>query len=123
MAKKTFKMSLYRASLGGGMISTTGGKKIKSHGIIHVGGDSEDNETGQLIIFFLAPDSPVPNPPAYTKSDALLGNFCVPYNQMPFYIDLLRNEKPVWFQLFTDKPEFNCVRTSWEPVGVEDDNT
>jgi|GEM_PF-845128 hypothetical protein len=123
MAKKTFKMFFYRVTLAGSMTTIAiGNTKIKAQGIIHVGGDA-DEETGQLIIYFLAPDSPVSNPPAYTKSTGTLGNFCVPYNQMPFYIDLLRNEKPVWFQLFTDKPEYNCVRTSWEPVGVEDDNT
>jgi hypothetical protein len=117
-------MFFYRVTLAGSIRTiVSGNTKIKAQGVIHVGGDSEDDETGELIIYFLTPDSPAPKPPAYTKSTGILGNFCVPYNQMPFYIDLLRNEKPVWFQLVTDKPEFNSVRTSWEPIGVGDDNT
>ncbi len=126
MATKTFKMSLYKVSLGCGMttnLTPNRNTSIKVQGVIRVGGDSGANETGELIIYFLASDSPVPNPPAYTKPNGTWGNFCVPYNQMPFYIDLLRNEKPVWFQLVKDKPEFNRVRTSWEPIGVEDDNS
>ena len=47
---------------------------------------------------------------------------CVPMDQFPCYIDLLRNEKPILVELFCDEPEANRIRTHAEPVGIEDDD-
>ena len=123
MAKKTFKLSLYRASLGCHIRAGMSGTHFKANGIIHVGGKSESGENGELLIYFLAPDSPVPKPAGFTRPTCTRGGICVPIDQFSYYIDLLRNEKPVWIELYTDAPEENCIRTSWEPIGVNDDNT
>lgn len=123
MAKKTFKLSLYRATLSSHLKASMSGTSFKANGIIHVGGESESGETGELLIYFLAPDSPVPKPAGFTKPTCTYAGVCVPIEQFSYYIDLLRNEKPVWIELHTDAPEGNCIRTSFEPTGVNDDNT
>ena len=123
MAKKTFKLTLYRATLGCRLSASMSGTSFKANGIIHVGGESESGETGELLVYFLAPDSTVPKPAGFTKATGTYGGVCVPIDQFSYYIDLLRNEKPVWIELFTDDPEGNCVRVTWEPIGVNDDNT
>ena len=123
MARKTFKLSLYRATLGCHLGASISGTRFKAHGIIHVGGKSEAGETGELLVYFLAPDSPVPKPAGFTKTTCTRGGICVSIDQFLYYIDLLRNEKPVWIELYTDDPEGNCIRVTWEPIGVRDDNT
>jgi hypothetical protein len=39
---------------------------------------------------------------------------------MQHYVDLVRNEKPVYAYLNSDKPQWNSISTSNEPVGEEE---
>ena len=39
---------------------------------------------------------------------------------MPFWVDMLRNEKPVYGYINTDHPEWTSISTSSEPVGEEE---
>jgi hypothetical protein len=48
--------------------------------------------------------------------ERLFGTLQVPAEQYPWYIDLLRNEKPVWARVF-DEPALNALTTLTEPVG------
>jgi len=65
--------------------------------------------------YFLRPESTVPdnvyNPTAKWATAFL------PAEQFPWYLDLLRNEKPVNAYLNSDKPISNHLFTGKEPVG------
>ena len=39
---------------------------------------------------------------------------------LAFYVDLLRNEKPIYAHLNSEEPWFNSISTSKEPVGEEE---
>jgi hypothetical protein len=110
MAIKQFVVGTYKQSLGHALESTWGGVQIEARGYIACyGGDH------RFIIYFLAENSPVPQPvyiPA-NKFGAIFVNFseCLPY------VDMLRNEKPIYAYLNSDKPEWNSITTSAEPVG------
>ena len=122
MAVKSFKLSYYKAILGSTISASMSGTHFNANGMIKVIGKSESGETGEFLIYFLAPGSPVPKPPAFTKTNCAYGGMCVPMDQFPYYIDLLRNEKPMLVELFCDDPEGNHIRTHAEPVGIEDDD-
>ncbi len=36
------------------------------------------------------------------------------------YVDMLRNERPVYAYLNSDKPQWNSLKTSKEPVGEQE---
>lgn len=44
----------------------------------------------------------------------------VPAEQFPWYVDLLRNEKPVGAYLNSDQPMLNTLRTFLELTGEEE---
>ena len=111
-----FKMKLYRVKMGPGIGLLVEGTSIKAHSLIRIEG-----EGGYLLIYFLAEDSPVPNPPAFVRPDGNSGGICVPMSEMPAYMDMIRNEDPIYIVLFPDKPEYNHIATAWEKVGSGDD--
>ena len=49
-----------------------------------------------------------------------VGAIFLPFKEMPPFVDLLRNEKPIYAYLNSDKPEWNYVRSGPEPVGEEE---
>ena len=44
----------------------------------------------------------------------------VPYYQYPIFIDLLRNESPIYALLDSDRPQYINISTGAEPVGDND---
>ena len=111
-----FKMKLYRVKMGPGISRTIQRTQIKAHSYIRIEGDG-----GYLLIYFLTEDSPVPNPPAFVGSGEKGGGICVPMSAMPAYMDMIRNEDPIYIVLYPDKPEYNHIATAWEKVGSGDD--
>ena len=48
------------------------------------------------------------------------GVIFLPFNEMTSFIDILRNEKPVYGYLSIDKPVWNGIGTFRVPVGERD---
>jgi hypothetical protein len=69
----------------------------------------------KMDIFFLAPDSPFPQP-GFSPEEKK-GYMFMPISDILPFVDMLRNEKPVFGHLRGDKPEWTSVTTSNEPVG------
>jgi len=110
MAIKTFAVENYEIALGHKMTATWSGIQIKIRGYVACfGGDH------RFIAYFLGEDSQVPAP-VYIPANRV-GAIFLPFAQMPPFVDLVRNEKPVYAYLNTDKPEWNSLKTSLEPVG------
>ncbi|SRR5713101_124125 len=107
MATITFPVSTYSLHLG---------RQIEASGAKFYGYISCDAADGnQFLLYFVRPDSITPANfynPAIKRGGAFL-----PADKFPWYVDLLRNEKPVNAYLNTDKPEWNNLYTGNEPIG------
>jgi hypothetical protein len=68
-----------------------------------------------LDVYFLAADSPFPDP-AYDVPNKK-GYMFLHINDIHAFVDMLRNEKPVYGHLRGDRPEWTSVTTGKEPVG------
>lgn len=113
MTIKQFSVTSYVEALGTGMSATWSGKTIKAKGYVACyGGDH------RFIAYFLAPDSPVPDP-VYVVANKV-GAIFLPFEDMDQYVDMVRNEKPVYAYLNSDHPQWNSLKTSKEPVGEEE---
>jgi len=113
MATKQFTVTHYRVSAGYKGSATWDGKKIKIQGYVTCyGGDH------RFIMYFLHEDSIVPNPTYHVPNK--VGAIFLPFKDMPIYLDIVRNEKPIYAYLNSTKPEWNSIKTSNEPVGEEE---
>lgn len=68
-----------------------------------------------LDVFFLAEDSPFPDP-AFDSANKK-GYMYLNISDIGPFVDMLRNEKPVYGHLRGDRPEWTSVTTGKEPVG------
>ncbi len=113
MAIKKFSIQSYSIKLGDAMSATWQGTRIKARGIVACrGGDH------RFIAYFLAEDSPVPDS-VYIEANKV-GAVFRPIEEMSAYVDLVRNEKPIFAYLNSSKPEWNSLSTSQEPIGEEE---
>ncbi|MBM4465726.1 MAG: hypothetical protein FJ014_09280 [Chloroflexi bacterium] len=113
MAIKTFPVASYRVALARQM--TLGGGAIKFYAYITCRGA----DGHKFTIYFLQPDSQVPDN-IYNPANKV-GSAYLPAEQFSWYIDLLRNEKPVYAYLNSDRPIDNYLYTGEEPVGEGED--
>ena len=90
MATKKFKVNYYRACVGYKNSATWGGVNIQIQGYITCYGD----DGFRFIMYFLHEDSLVPDP-VYIVANKV-GAIFIPFKEMPVYIDMIRNEKPIW---------------------------
>lgn len=58
-------------------------------------------------------------PPRYFP-ETKLESINVPFNEMHNYVDVVRNEKPVYAYLNSEKPQWNFLSTAMENVGEEE---
>ena len=114
MATKTFEVKNYKTALGDRMTGSAGGQAINFRGYIICSGD----DGYHLAIYFLNPSSPVPSP-TYLENYKR-GVIYLPFSQMQIYLDLLRNEKPIYGYMNSNRPEWNSIRTTNEPIGEEE---
>jgi hypothetical protein len=68
-----------------------------------------------LDVIFVAPDSPMPNPTF--DEEKKKGQMFMPIADIAAFVDVLRNEKPIYGHLRNDRPDFTSVTTRQEPVG------
>lgn len=114
MAVHNFSITSYTVKLSDKLDATFGGTAIKARGIVSCQGS--DNK--RVIGYFLTDDSPVPSPT--TTVGGNWGPVFLPMDVMPLWVDMLRNEKPVYGYINTAHPEWTSISTSNEPVGEEE---
>jgi hypothetical protein len=68
-----------------------------------------------MDVYFLAEDSPFPNP--YYDVPQKRGYMYLNIRDIGPFVDMIRNEKPVYGHLRGDRPEWMSVTTGKEPVG------
>ena len=115
MVVKTFRVVKYKLRLGYKGGATWNGVAIRCRGYICC---YNINYEYRFIIYFLTEDSPVADP-VYIEQNKV-GAIFLPFKEIMPYIDMVRNERPIYAYLNSDKPEWNCIRTSIEPIGEED---
>ena len=113
MAVKQFLVEEYQVRLGHALNATFGSTTIRARGIVACFGRAH-----QFIAYFLTDDSPVPNP-FYAEAERV-GAIFLPFREMGPFVDLLRNEAPIYAYLNSDKPAWNSIRTAEKPVGEEE---
>jgi len=114
MSIRNFQVDSYRVKLGDRLSATFGGTPIKARGVISCMGP--DNQ--RIVGYFLTDDSPVPSPT--TTVGGKWGPVFLAKEMLPVWLDLLRNEKPIYGYINTDHPEWTNIATSNEPVGEEE---
>ncbi len=90
------------------------GTTVQLKGIVRCLGDEYT-----LDVYCLMDDSVYPDP--VFDAEAKKGYMFVPYTDLPVFVDLLRNEKPIYAHLRGDRPEWTSITTTKEPVGEGED--
>ncbi|WP_372947665.1 hypothetical protein [Mariniphaga sp.] len=114
MAIKTFQVTTYEVGLGFKNTATWEGVQILIQG--HLVCHSADGF--RFIVYGLHPASKVPNP-VYIEANKV-GAIFIPFGELHNYIELVRNEKPIYVYLNSANPGWNSIRTSKEPVGEQE---
>jgi hypothetical protein len=112
MPGESFKVDKYILKLGYKLESTWGETTIQAQGILACYGEHPQ----RLIIYGLHPDSPVP-PSAVCNWSVRLGAIFVPFADLSAYVDIVRNEEPVYARITSDDPNAMDLGTDMEPVG------
>lgn len=112
MAKHNFLVERYQITLGDHP-KTFGGTEVRPRGVVACFG-----EFLRLIFYFLPEDASAPN--AMWSEDARLCVVFLPFTAMAQFVDMLRNEKPIYGNIDTDAPGDSFISTLHEPVGEEE---
>jgi len=97
------------------------GVTARIRGIIRCTGTGLNNDDEyRLDVYFLAPDSEVPQP--VVDLDNKRGAIFLPIADMSTIIDVMRNEKPLFGHLRGDNPQWTSITTTNEPVGTGDED-
>jgi hypothetical protein len=112
MAKHNFLVERYQITLGDHP-KAFGGVEVRPRGVVACFG-----EFLRLIYYFLPEGAEAPA--AMWSEDARLCVVFLPTDAMPAFVDLLRNEKPIYGNIDTDLPGDAFISTLHEPVGEEE---
>lgn len=112
MPVKNFQVTKYILNAGFKNEASWGGTSILIQGYVACYG--ADNT--RLIVYGLHPNSPTPPAPVYNVVGNV-GAIFVPFRELSHYVDLVRNENPVYGRLDSDHPNWMSLSTSQEPVG------
>lgn len=74
----------------------------------------------RLDVYFLSEDSDMPDP--QVDLDSNLGAIFMPIHDIHAFVDILRNESPIFGHLRGDHPQWTSVTTTHEPVGTGDED-
>lgn len=105
-----FEIEKYQVTLGADLPSIVSDMDTKVVAIIGCYGKGH-----QLMINFVEVGSHMPL--AEYDEEKRTGAIFVPISQLSFYVDLLRNEKPLYAYCNNERPEWSNISTSHEPVG------
>ena len=115
MPSKTFAITNYVVNTGYKNTASWGGITIQIQGHLTCHGA----DGSRFIIYGLHPSSPVPPAPVYNVPGNV-GAIFVPFDDLHHYVDVVRNEKPVYAHLNSDQPNWMSLATSNEPVGEQE---
>ena len=104
-----FKVKRYQITMGADLPSIESGRDVKVCAIIGCYGDEY-----KLMINFVAENEGQPK--AVYDVDKKTGAIFLPISRLRGYIDLLRNEKPIFAHL-SEKAEWITIGTEHEPIG------
>lgn len=79
------------------------------------GVEQKSGENYAMDVLFVAPESVHPQP-IYEPTNKK-GYMFLPISDLLAFVDILRNERPIFVHLRGDKPEWTSVTTSQEPIG------
>jgi hypothetical protein len=98
-----------------------GGVTARIRGLVRCTGvGTADEEDYRLDVYFLSEDSETPNPVVEIAQHS--GSIFMPIRDISAFIDILRNEKPIFGHLRGDNPQWTSVTTTNEPVGTGDED-
>jgi hypothetical protein len=115
MPTKTFQVANYVLNMGYKNTATWGGVVIQIQGYVACNGA----DGSRLIVYGLHPSSPTPPAPIYNVAGNV-GAIFIPFSEIGKYVDIVRNEKPVYASLNSDNPNWMSLSTSNEPIGEEE---
>lgn len=97
------------------------GVTTRIRGLVRCNGlGAEDQESYRLDVYFLSPDSDTPAPQVDVANRR--GAIFMPISDLLAFVDILRNESPIFGHLRADYPQWTSVTTTNEPVGVGDED-
>ncbi|MEL6310383.1 MAG: hypothetical protein AAFR81_20055 [Chloroflexota bacterium] len=79
-----------------------------------------DDGDYQLDVYFLDASGEFPTPQIDLENNK--GSIFMPMMDMSTFVDVLRNEKPIYGHLRADNPQLTSVTTNQEPVGAGDED-
>jgi hypothetical protein len=98
-----------------------GGVTARIRGLVRCTGvGTTDDEDYRLDVYFLADDSDTPHPIVEIEKNS--GAIFMPIRDISAFVDILRNEKPIYGHLRGDNPQWTSVTTTNEPVGAGDED-
>jgi hypothetical protein len=117
MSIHKFQLGGYKILLGGPFGAVKGDPQVQALGSILCEGE-DDVEAYRVTAYFLVDGSPAPAPTLVNDGhDATLW---LPRDLMAVWIDLLRNERPVYGYIDTNRPASTRITTDQmflEPIG------
>jgi hypothetical protein len=97
------------------------GVTAKIRGIVRcTGTGTQDDNEYRLDVYFLTTDSDFPAP--HVSLEEHTGSVFLPVSDMQTFVDVMRNEKPIYGHLRGDNPQWTSVTTANEPVGAGDED-
>jgi hypothetical protein len=105
-----FEIKNYQITLGDRTTSKWSGEDVRARGIVACFGDNQ-----RILFYFMPEGESMPDPIA--NYGARLVVLFLPFNVMHAYVDILRNEAPIFGNLDLENPEETYISTMHEPVG------
>ncbi len=97
------------------------GVLARIRGLVRCNGvGTKDQDDYRLDVYFLAPESDMPDP--QVDINKRRGAIFMPISDIYAFVDILRNEKPIFGHLRGDYPQWTSVTTTNEPVGTGDED-
>jgi hypothetical protein len=115
MPSKTFSVTNYTLNIGYKNTAGFGAITIQIQGVLVCYGA----DRSRFVVYGLHPASPVPASP-FVNLAINSGAIFVPFSELHHYVDIVRNEKPVFATLNSDIPDFMALSTTQEPVGEQE---
>lgn len=109
-----FEVKEYDIQIGREASVNIGGREVKFPAHIVCRGKLSGKEY-YVTIYCVHDGSPMPD--NIVREEGRNGLIFVPKWQYEWFVDLLRNESPVYCYLFPPRPNLSCLSTSREPVG------
>ncbi len=111
MARIRFEVESYSVSLHRGLAWNLGGQGVVHTASILCRGSGAD----ELVVGFQPEGEAIT--PNYYDAARKRGYLIRPASEFGWYVDLLRNEKPLFAVIHDDRPAFMYLSVSGEPVG------